>query len=425
MRTAAPHVPTVLVLVLTAVAGVPPAARGAVLHVPVDHPTIQRAVNAARPHDVVRVAPGTYRESVRILGAKTGLVIAAADDAHPPVIRGTRNRSADGIRIDGVHGVGLRNLRIEGAYDAVRLNSVRDAVLVDLHLVDNALAVRVNRGRDDTILRCTIVGTRVEQGIRVDGSPGVTIADNVVARTDREAIRVLDSPDAVLVGNHVTESGGADGIKVEGSPRTSVERCTTERNYRNGIRVTDSPGIALLHNAAHANRNAGFRIEGSFPIRSAADVLAGGNRAAGNRAGDVVVDPPRCNTDGCDTGGTRPGTTSTTTTVPRPSVTTTTVPPGVAARWRFYVRLVTPSGLAVNADVPLRAALPPVEASIRAEHLPAFRLGDQVSAAQIAALGGDTLARLLAAAAARVAAGALDYRGATVLSLHWAKRVRE
>jgi hypothetical protein len=42
-------------------------ASGTVRRVPEDHDTIQAAVDAARPGDLVLVGPGVYREEVRVL----------------------------------------------------------------------------------------------------------------------------------------------------------------------------------------------------------------------------------------------------------------------------------------------------------------------------------------------------------------------
>ena len=47
----------------------PPAAFGHVLHVPTDQPTIQGAVDAAQPGDLILIAPGVYHEAVRVCTA--------------------------------------------------------------------------------------------------------------------------------------------------------------------------------------------------------------------------------------------------------------------------------------------------------------------------------------------------------------------
>jgi plastocyanin len=44
----------------------PPAGPGRTVRVPQDHPTIQQAVDAAHPGDLVLVSPGTYHEAVRV-----------------------------------------------------------------------------------------------------------------------------------------------------------------------------------------------------------------------------------------------------------------------------------------------------------------------------------------------------------------------
>jgi pectin methylesterase-like acyl-CoA thioesterase len=163
-------------------------ARGATIVVPTDQPTIQAAVDAASPGDTIRVQPGSYQESVRIRGAKTGLTIEAADATDPPTIHGTANKSGDGIRVDSVNGVIFRNLRLVGAYDGVRLNSVRNAILVGLDIENSALGIRVNHGQGTIVDRCIVLGTRLEQGILVASAPGTLIRGSTIG--DTRTVRV-------------------------------------------------------------------------------------------------------------------------------------------------------------------------------------------------------------------------------------------
>src|SRR5688572_16668756 len=48
-------------------------ARGAVIHVPADQPTIQAAIVAASNGDEIEVAPGTYNEAINFLGKAINL----------------------------------------------------------------------------------------------------------------------------------------------------------------------------------------------------------------------------------------------------------------------------------------------------------------------------------------------------------------
>lgn len=409
-------------LLLAAVAGTWPApVGGAVLEVPQAHPGIQQAVDAAAPGDVIRVAPGTYQEHVRIQDDKAGITIEAADPQAVPVLLGTANKSADGIRVDGVPGVVLRNLRIVGSYDGVRLNRVVGALVSGLVIEDTALAIRVNRGADNVVTSNTVLGTRVEQGILVDGSPRAVIADNVVDAADEEGIRVASSAGATVHRNRVSNSQGNNGITVSRSPGASIVESLSVGSYRDGFRVMNCPDLALIGNLAVANGNVGFRIEKSPPFATVADVLGQGNLASGNQAGDVVVEAARCNRSSCETTTTLP--TLTTTTRPTTTTSTTQLPPPTGASWRFYVRIASTAGGPTSVLVPSRSGDVPVSATIREDHIAAFRIGDRVSGQELMALGGKTLARLAAAADAHIRAHPADYPTFTgFVELRWAER---
>ena len=86
--------------------------------VPEEYPTIQAAVDAAQPGDLVRIGPGTYREQVVLGPAKRDVVLRGTD----------RNRvvldGGDGARFNGItvhaDGVAVENLSVRGyASDAV------------------------------------------------------------------------------------------------------------------------------------------------------------------------------------------------------------------------------------------------------------------------------------------------------------------
>lgn len=94
-----------------------------------------------------------------------------------------------------------------------------------------------------------------------------------------------------------------------------------------------------------------------------------------------------------------------------------------SAAWRFYVRIARSSGTDVNVHVPGLSAEPPIAAAIASADVGRFRVGDQVTAAEIGTTG-DTLARLTAAAADFIGSHPDDYPGFTaVVGLVWAERV--
>ncbi len=96
----------------------PPApGRGKTLMVPQDHPTIQSAVDAAGPGDLVLVAPGVYREAVRVTtpyltirGLDRNEVILEGDFERP---NGIHVLEADGVTVENMT---ARHYLVNGFY---------------------------------------------------------------------------------------------------------------------------------------------------------------------------------------------------------------------------------------------------------------------------------------------------------------------
>jgi plastocyanin len=80
--------------------------RRPVLVVPKDAPTIQKAVDRARPGSRVVIRPGTYRESVHV---KTNNLIIEGVDRFRTILHG-EDKKQNGIVVDGTHDVIVRNL---------------------------------------------------------------------------------------------------------------------------------------------------------------------------------------------------------------------------------------------------------------------------------------------------------------------------
>jgi plastocyanin len=78
--------------------------------------TIQKAVNASRAGDTIRVKPGVYREGVKVKGAKKAYLRIIGDVKHPErvVLDGKRLKGApsqNAIMVDGADQVTLRGLK--------------------------------------------------------------------------------------------------------------------------------------------------------------------------------------------------------------------------------------------------------------------------------------------------------------------------
>lgn len=78
----------------------------AVLEVPSQYPTIQKAVDRAEPGDLVLVSPGTYREAVTV---ETPNIVIRGLDRATTVLDGTFNLD-NGVRVVGADGVAIENM---------------------------------------------------------------------------------------------------------------------------------------------------------------------------------------------------------------------------------------------------------------------------------------------------------------------------
>lgn len=81
-------------------------ASGVVLNVPADYPSIQEAVDAAEPGDLVLIAPGVYKEEVEVT---TDNIVIRGLDRNEVILDG-EFKQMNGIRVVGADGVSVENM---------------------------------------------------------------------------------------------------------------------------------------------------------------------------------------------------------------------------------------------------------------------------------------------------------------------------
>ncbi|MFH0944654.1 MAG: right-handed parallel beta-helix repeat-containing protein [Planctomycetota bacterium] len=157
------------------------------LKVPRDYPTIQAAVDAAGPGDVVVVSEGVYAENV-VVDTKQDLTVRA--------------RGSDQVIIDpGGSGRGIavaRSARIE-------------------------------------LQRLRVRNASSQGGIEVSASDNVRITRCVVSDTERVAIELLDSPGS-RIDRCTIENPGGTGIELD-TDDCVVSDCSIRGSAYSGIRV--------------------------------------------------------------------------------------------------------------------------------------------------------------------------------------------
>lgn len=255
-------------------------ASAATLRVPADHPTIQAAVDAAGPGDVIQVAKGSYAEAVVIDGrsqltlrGKARPVLDGQGTATPLTIRGSQQ-----IVVDG--------LAFENAPERLVLVEDSSAVTIQRSTFEDT----VDEGRGIQAYRSTslVVQKNVFQRIAGDGvifeeDPLALVTDSLVAKNrfeqiDDEAIDLTGSGHR-LEKNRIRRSEVGIELDVDASD-TTVEKNTVEDTEDSCIELEGS-GSTAVKNKLRRCGDEGIHLKGP------------GNRAESNKIdapGDDGID---------------------------------------------------------------------------------------------------------------------------------------
>lgn len=253
---------------------------GAVLRVPEDFSTIQAAVNAADPGDVVRVAPGTYCENVVITTSDLRL-----EGEEGAVLNGTAaGCSVSGLGI-GIHVLGTASAPVAGV-------EIRGLVVENFErgmVLENAewSLVRENEVRNNTkkqvatpllaangIMLISAVSNEVRENFTHDnGHDGILLRDGSTGNSIRQnrsnnngAQTVTFTPPNVGCGvdvvggsnnNEIEENellGNDWGVFISGKSSGNIVReNVAHNNDRAGVAVLDGGGNVISENDATGN----------------------------------------------------------------------------------------------------------------------------------------------------------------------------
>ncbi|PIE34352.1 hypothetical protein CSA56_08190 [candidate division KSB3 bacterium] len=165
--------------------------------VPSAYSTIQRAVNAAKSGDFIRVAAGTYTENVKV--DEKALSLRGAGTGQTTLI-GT--------------------LTIEDSSEA----SVEGFTIKGKVYIIHSLA----RISGNEIIKSQ------GPGLEIKHCPGSIISDNTISSNALEGI--LSNESDGVIGNNIVQSNGADGIVINNASPTLQANVVTD-NQRDGISI--------------------------------------------------------------------------------------------------------------------------------------------------------------------------------------------
>ena len=276
------------------------------IDVPGDCKTIAEAIEAARPRDRIRLAEGTWKESLtlgkplEIEGAGTGKSIIECEAADGPAI--TWNPEAAGSRISGVK---LRHRAFSPGTQRFSVALVRggsvmfsDCLLSDgcghgLAVIESGSASLTrckleNNGWDGVsaygdgskaeITACEAKGN-FEHGFDVWDGASATIRDSTATENGRNGIFIATAGQFDVAGNRLS-ANREFGIVVAAAASGKLAGNKIERNHLGGIALhRKARGIELRDNTVTRNSGPGLILDRGFS--SAAEQ---GNNIAGNRA---------------------------------------------------------------------------------------------------------------------------------------------
>lgn len=305
-------------LVLAAVALLPAALPGAILHVPAEYPTIQEAIDAADRFDEVVVEPGTYHEFNLSLRGKE-ITVRGTDPTDPAVVAATvvdaegrgrvlhfddtegPNSVVSGLTLTGglaEEGGGVRiidasplldHLVIEGntarkGGGGVNCRGTTSAPLL------RAVTIRGNRATGPT--RDGVAGEASEELVRLLAQWGKTAPEAVVRSTGGGLKAVDCSPilESSLIAENQAGQGGGAGFFLS---KAVIRGTTFEGNtsiWGGAIHFRQSPG-ALVEDSSVIGNTAIFGGGGLGIERSNLTVQRtqiAGNQADGLGGGMVI-----------------------------------------------------------------------------------------------------------------------------------------
>ena len=227
---------------------------GTVLKVPGEYATIQAAINAANPGDIIEVRPGEYNESI-LLNKPVSLIAERFDDVNPvnnnTIIDGGGRAIAISIPPGLVQMPTIRGFVIRDSVDGIQAASAFIAEFNYIHSANNLVSYRLGGGGFN---RNNVYFGARDNAIRLDYTDKpLVIENNRILYSGKDGIEIslqnTTIPPAVVevnIWNNMIIGNGDDGVQLidhMGDPQDTNRRFVI---FGNLIANNRRAGIGLM-----------------------------------------------------------------------------------------------------------------------------------------------------------------------------------
>jgi parallel beta-helix repeat protein len=221
-----------------------------------DYSSIQRAIEAARPGDVIEIQKGTYLENVVVNKMLTLRGISM------PVVDADGNGSAivlkaDGVVLEGVTAINSSGYVFQGMPDrfggaGILIYSDNNTLKNNIASSNNGCGIIIHWASSDNTLIENNISFNLEKGVFLGGSNN-SLVRNIVSNNTKTGIYIDGANDNVLDGN--TVSNNMDGIYL-----TLSDNNTLLHNYICGNAVGNLTDLGRNNRVDSSNRINGEQL---------------------------------------------------------------------------------------------------------------------------------------------------------------------
>lgn len=198
--------------------------------------SIQSAIDRSKSGDIVKINPGTYRETVKL---KSGLRL--------------RGAGREQVKIEYPDG------------NPIRAKNVKNVEIQGVSIVSGGrkpfAAVILERVDGITFKGCRVTGSFLS-GIELKHSANIAIEDCIISGNTQTGILVNDSKDIRIIKNQIEENN-LQGIVLEGSTGIVISGNKILQNKAAGIFVYKDSTVTINENLIRGNRLSGVEIQNS------------------------------------------------------------------------------------------------------------------------------------------------------------------